>query len=130
MAEAKNGYPWRPNLVCIATYEILAGDNTMDQFEECNIPFDKAADVAMKDLRYYPKKTTNDHILDVIFYEVARKFVMLLMKNYPVKTEKDGLNSVDIIEAISDIFRDGEKTIKDLAAATNELVKFADEDSG
>jgi hypothetical protein len=127
MAEATYEFTWRPNFVCIATYKTLEGDDTMDQFEERNIPFDKAAEVAMKELRYYPKTTTNDHILDVIFHEIARKFVTLVVKNYPVKTEKDELNFEEIVEAISGIFRDGEKTIKDLAATTDELIKFADE---
>jgi hypothetical protein len=127
MAEAKNEYTWRPNFACIATYKVLAGDDTMDQFEERNIPFDKAAEVAMKELRYYPKRTTNDHILDVIFHEIAKKFVTLLVKHYSVKTVKDEPSSADIIEAVSRVFRDGEKTIKDLASATDELIKFADE---
>jgi len=130
MAEATYEFSWRPNLVCIATYNLLEGDDAMDQFDESDIPFDKAADVALKGLRYFPKTTTNDYILDVIFYEVAKKFVTLLVKNYSVNTEKDELNSMDIIEAISGIFRDGEKTIKDLASATDELFKFPDENYG
>ena len=99
----------------------------MSQFEESDISFDKAANVAMKELRYYPKTTTNEHIIDVISHEAARTFITMLAKHYSVQKGKDELRSADVIEAISSIFRDGEKTIKDLAAATDELIKFADE---
>ena len=127
MARAKNEYTWRANLACIATYKILEGNDNMGQFEESNVPFDKAADVAMKELRYYPKTTMNDHIIYVVSHEVARRFLTLLVKHYSVKKGKDELRSADVLEAISSIFRDGEKTIKDLAATTDELIKFADE---
>jgi hypothetical protein len=63
----------------------------------------------------------------VFSHEAARTFITLLVKHYSVKKGKDELRSADVVEAISRIFRDGEKTIKDLAATTDELIKFADE---
>lgn len=127
MAEKGNGFEWKPNLACIATYKVLEGDNNLDQFEESTLPFDKAKNVKLKDLRYYPKTTTNSDILDVVSYEVARKFVKLLVKLYSVKKEKKEVNSGEIIDAVAKVFRNGEKTIGDLAAAVDAHIKFADE---
>lgn len=124
---AENTYKWQPNLACISTYKILEGDDNLDQFEEKDVPFDRAPDMKMNELRYYPKTTSNPDIIKVIAIEIARKFVKLLVKHYSVKKEKKEMNSAEIIMKIAGILELGEKMIKDLAATVDELIKFSDE---
>lgn len=120
-------YEWKANLCCIATYKTLEGDDKMDQFEEEDIAFEDAAAVTMKSLRYFPKTTTNPDIIEMISFEIARKFLKLVVKDYTVSKEKSKTKSSKIIVSLSEVFRDAGATIKDLAEVTDGLIKFSDE---
>jgi hypothetical protein len=120
-------YEWKTNLCCVATYKTLEGDTKMDQFEEGDIPFDGAKSVQMQSLRYYPKTTNNPDIIEMISFEVARKFLKLVVRDYSVIKEKSQISSADIIIALASIFRSKEATIKDLAETADSLIKFSDE---
>lgn len=120
-------YRWEVNLACIATYKVLEGDQLMDQFEEEDISFETAHNIKMEELRFYPKTTSNADIIDVIAYEIARKFLKLLVKNYSVKKEKSQIKSAQIIDSLASIFRNKKASIKDLAENVDSLIKFSDE---
>lgn len=120
-------YEWKANLACIATYKVLEGNNYLDQFEESVIPFEKAPEVTMDRLRYYPHTTSNPELIEVKSYETARKFVKLLVDSYSVKKEKNEMNSAEIIKEIAQIFARGGATILDLAETVDRLIKFQDE---
>ena len=118
---------WKPNLCCIATYKVLEGDDNLDQFEEETISFNDAKDIEMSSLRYYPKTTNNSDILEVISYEIARKFLKLIVKNYSVKKQKTDVSSAKIISSLAAVFRDKSATISELAKQTDDLIMFSDE---
>lgn len=120
-------YKWKANICCIATYKTLENDDKMDEFEEESISFEKAGDVKMKTLRYYPKSTNNPDIIELISYAVARKFLKSVVKNYTVTKEKEQVNSSEILILIASIFRNPDATIKDLAEKADSLIKFTDE---
>ena len=120
-------YKWKANICCIATYKILEGDDLMDQFEEEDVSFEDAKDVRMDSLRYFPKTTTNPDIIELISYEVARKYLKLIVKWYSVKKEKSQTKSSEIIVLLASIFRNKDATIKDLAEKADSLIKFSDE---
>lgn len=122
-----SNYKWKANLCCIATYKILEGDNLMDQFEEEDISFDDAKDTKMKELRYFPKTTTNPDIIELIAYEVARKYLKLMVKGYSVKKEKSQTKSSDILVLLASVFRNKDASIKSLAEKADSLIKFSDE---
>ena len=69
MPPAASTYEWRENNACVATYKVLEGDRFLDQFEDADIPFSKAASVKLKTLRYFPKTTTNPQIIEVLSFE-------------------------------------------------------------
>jgi len=120
-------YKWKTNIACIATYKVLEGDMLMDQFEESDISFDEAKDIKMEELRYYPKITNNSDLIELISYEVSRKFLKLMVKGYSVKKEKRQMKSSQIIVLLASVFRKKDSTIKDLAAKADKLIKFSDE---
>jgi hypothetical protein len=120
-------YEWKANLACIATYKVLEGNNNLNQFEESVIPFEKAPEVTMDQLRYYPHTTNNPDLIEVKSYEIARKFVKSIVNLYSVKKEKKEMNSAEIIKEIAQIFARGGATILNLAETVDRLIKFQDE---
>jgi hypothetical protein len=120
-------YIWKKNLCCIATYKTLEGNSTLDEFEEVHISFDAAPTVTMKELRYYPQSTTNSDIIEMLAHQEARAYFKLLVTHYVVKKELGKTQIWEIISAFSKIFRNGDKTILDLAELTDLHLKFSDE---
>ena len=120
-------YQWQANLACIATYKTLEADDGLDQFEEADIPFSKAADVAMKRLRFYPSGTDNADIIEVLSIEMARRFVKLLVKRYSVKKQKKEISSQQIIMRIAEVLAKPKATLTELAEVVDDAIKFADE---
>lgn len=127
MAEPKATYAWKENNACTATYKVLEGDKFLDQFEDADIPFAKAASVKLKTLRYFPKTTTNQQIIEVLSLEIARQFVTYIVKIFTVSKQNSAASSATIISSIAKMFEDGEKTIKDLAEVVDAAIKFPDE---
>lgn len=120
-------YKWKSNLACIATYKVLEGDQFLDQFEEHDVPFDNAPNIKIGDLRFYPKTTSNVDIIELISFEVTRKYLKLIVKTYSVKKEKSQMASSKIITLLASIFKNKDATIKDLAEKVDLLIKFFDE---
>jgi hypothetical protein len=122
-----SNYKWEPKLACIATYKVLEGDDNLDQFEEAEHPFDEAKDLKMEELRYYPKTTNNPDLIKLISFEIARRFVKILVKQYSVKKEKKEITSEKIITDIAGVFENKNKTVLELAEVVDGLIKFSDE---
>lgn len=120
-------YEWKENNACTATYKVLENDNFLDQFEDAEIPFSKAASVKLKTLRYFPKTTSNPPIIEVLSFEIARKFVTCIVKIFTVSKQNTSKSSAQIITSIAEIFANGEKSIKDLAEIVDATIKFPDE---
>lgn len=120
-------YIWKENNACTATYKVLEGDAFLDQFEDTEISFVKAPTIKLKNLRYFPKTTANPQIIEVMSFEIARKFIKYVVKIYTVSKQNTAKNTATTIEEIAKIFADGEKTIADLAAVVDANIKFPDE---
>ncbi len=120
-------HKWKESNACVATYKVLEGDMFLDQFEDVDIPFSKAASVKMKKLRYFPKTTNNPSIIEILSIEIARKFLKHVVKVFTVSKQNASTSSASIIEAIAKVFADGDKTILDLAAIVDDTIKFPDE---
>jgi|SRR3989338_1014406 len=127
MPAPKAPYEWKENNACTATYKVLEGDKFLDQFEDADIPFSKAASVKLKNLRYFPKTTGNTKIIEVLSLEIARKFITDIVKVFTVSKQNTATSSAKIITSIAEVFADGEKTIKDLAEVVDANIKFPDE---
>ncbi len=121
-------YEWKENLACLATYKMLAGAANLDQFAESEYPFATAKNITMYNLRFYPKTTNNPDIIEVLSYEIARKFFKLLHEQYAIKLE-DQISSQQVITDIANIFANPGKMIVDLAETVDGLIKFEDEEA-
>ena len=128
MAKTNEQYEWRENLACVATYKILESDKFLDQFEDADIPFNKAGSVKLGKLRYYPKTTQNADIIEMLALEIARKFLTYVSKMYTITKQDSQKTSAGIIQAVADVFVDSQKTIAELAGVVDDNIKFPDED--
>jgi hypothetical protein len=127
MAKATDGYEWRENMACVATYNILEGENFLDQFEDADIPFDEAPEVPMGRLRYYPKTTANAEIIRLLSLQIAQRFLTDLVKTFTVRKEMPEKETSATIKELAGIFADKKATILDLAETVDGNVKFPDE---
>lgn len=127
MAKATAGYEWRENMACVATYNILEGENFLDQFEDADIPFSDAPDVPMERLRYYPKTTANAEIIRLLSLQIAQRFLTDLVKTFTVRKEMPEKETSATIKELAGIFADKKATILDLAETVDGNVKFPDE---
>ena len=115
------------NMACVATYRILEGDKFMDQFEDTEIAFADASDLAMGQLRYFPKTTRNSAIIKGIAFDRARQFFTLLLKTFTVRKETIDDRSESVIISLADVFEDSDKTLLDLAQLVDDRVRFPGE---
>lgn len=115
------------NMACVATYRILEGDKFMDQFEDSEVAFPKAAQLKMGELRYFPKTTKNSAIIKGIAFDRARQFFTLLLKTFTVKKEALDDSTEAVIISIAGVFQDRNKTLLDLAQLVDDRVKFPGE---
>jgi len=127
MPKNEEVYEWRQNNACVATYNVLEGDNFLDQFEDVDIPFDKAPDVTMGKLRYFPKSTSNSNLLEVLGNQMARKFLKHVSKTFTLEKQTPGKKTADFIEELNDVFSSRNGTIRDLAKILDDNVRFPDE---
>jgi hypothetical protein len=127
MAKNDAVYEWRENNACVATYNVLEGDHFLDQFEDVDIPFDKAPDVTMGKLRYFPKSTGNSNLLEVLGNQMARKFLKHVAKTFTLNKQSPGKKTAVFIEDLAEIFSNKSGTLRDLARILDDNVKFPDE---
>jgi hypothetical protein len=119
-------FAWKENNVCVATYNVLEGDMFLDQFEDVDIPFKDGGEVELGNLRYFPKTTNNPDIIQVLSFEIARKFLKHLTKVFTISKENPE-STADIIVAFAGVFADKSKTISELAEEVDKRIKFPDE---
>jgi hypothetical protein len=120
-------YLWEKNICCIGTYKTLSDNQKLDEFEEEDKPFENAATVKMNELRYFLHATANPQALEHLSFQKAIQFLTDFSKNYLLTKEKKELQTADFIRDLAGIFKDGNKTINDLAELMDSYVKFADE---
>jgi len=127
MPKEKEVYEWRKNNACVATYNVLEGDNFLDQFEDVDISFDDAPDVTMDKLRYFPRSTGNANLIGVLGNQMARKFLKFVSKTFTLEKQQRGQKTADFVEALTAVFGNKKGTVRDLARILDENVEFPDE---
>jgi hypothetical protein len=120
-------YEWRENNACVAAYNVLEGDQFLDQFEDADIPFAAAPDVQMRQLRYFPQTTDNKEIRELLGVEMARDFIRHVSKVFTLKKQTPDTTPAGFLRAIAAIFADPDRTIRDLARVLDDNVRFPDE---
>jgi hypothetical protein len=127
MAQSAGSFEWKENMVCVATYKILEGEEFLDQFEDADVPFEDADELTMGKLRYFPKTTGNAAIIELLSLQVAQRFLTDLVKTFTVKKEMPSRKTSVTITDLAAIFEDKDKTVLELAEVVDKHVKFPDE---
>jgi hypothetical protein len=121
-------YVWSDQkMACVATYKILEGEEFLDQFEDADIPFEDAAEVEMKRLRYYPRTTRNASILRLLSLQMAQRFYTDLTKTFIVSKERPERFVSATITALAGIFGKPNGTIVQLAEVVDNDLRFPGE---
>ena len=123
-AAAAAAFQWANTMPCVATYNVLEGDQFLDQFEDTDIPFDDAGDVKLGTLRYFPRTTANSGIIELLALQMAQKFMAFIQKTFTITKHDPSDTAAKIIRDVAAVFGDPEKAIKDLAAIVSERIDF------
>ena len=121
-------YVWSDRkMACVATYKVLEGEEFLDQFEDADIPFEDAAEVEMKRLRYYPRTTSNAAILRLLSLQIAQRFYVDLTRTFLVSKERPERAVSTTIKALADIFAKANGTIVQVAEVVDNDLRFPGE---
>lgn len=121
---AAQAFAWGNTLPCVATYKVLEGDTLLNQFEDASTPFADAGSMKMSSLLYFPHTTTNSDIIDMLADQMARKFLTLIQKNFTITIHDPNERTGDVIDKVSAIFADADKTLADLAKVISDEIDF------
>lgn len=118
---------WGNTPACVATYNILEGDQFLDQFEDSSVPFDQAGDLKVGELRFFPRTTSNANIIEALSLDIAMRFLRCLVKTFTNRKEDRDQSTQELIDALATAFRKPETTLADLAGTVDSLFKFPQE---
>ena len=116
-------FQWsKDSIACVATYNILEGEEFLDEFEDVDYPFDKANELKMGELLYYLHGASSD-VMDGVAEMEAVEFLEYLVRAYGVKKRnKEKLGK--IVARLTKIFRDKTKTLAALAEEVDASLRF------
>jgi hypothetical protein len=118
---------WGDTLACVATYNILEGDQFLDQFEDSVVPFDEAGELKVRDLRFFPRTTSNANIIDALSLDIAMRFLRVLVKTFTNRKQDRNKSTQELIEGLAAAFREPDTTLAEIARLVDDLFKFPDE---
>src|SRR5688572_7046820 len=112
------------NPACVAAFNILEGDNLLNQFDTSFLPFNEAGDIKLSTLPYFPKFGADPRDVDGRAAQMARQYFTFLIRLFTNRKERpmDGVRKV--LEAFKAEFASTTSTIASLAAVTDDFLKF------
>jgi hypothetical protein len=121
-------YKWQKNYACTTVFAVLRSKSMLDQ-QTIPSSFEKAGNTKLGSLTYFPRTNADDILLDNQATMIANMFVNH-MANLGVinEMEEEGISKHDVKRKLKDIFKDGSKTLKDVAELIDEMIKFFDEE--
>jgi hypothetical protein len=117
-------FTWGNTMACVATYKVLEGNQFMDEFEDTDTPFEKAGELKIGSLRFFPHATSNADILELLSLQIAQRFLTFVQKNFTIKPHKAGTSAAVVIRAVAKVFADADKTLTDVAEVVSENIDF------
>jgi hypothetical protein len=118
------------NVACIATYNILEGDQLLNQFDRVFLSFAKAADVPLSKLPYYPKFGGAASDIEGRSTQMARQYFKFLITLYTDRKERSADTIELMLDTLTSLFASKTATISALAAAADGFLKFKGEAGG
>jgi hypothetical protein len=118
-------FVWQASsMACVATFNVLEHDDKMDQFEDVDVPFDKAGKLKMKALRFWPGLTPPPGGLEMVAELKSREFLTLVSKNFSARKRDPALTSAAMLRDTAALFAKADATLKDLAALVDARFSF------
>lgn len=115
------------NMACIATYNILEGDQQLNQFERFFLSFNDAGKMQLCKLPYYPKFGGAAADIEGRAAQMARQYFKFLIIHYTNRKERSADNLEAILAVFQALFSSTSATITDLAKAADDFLKFKSE---
>jgi len=116
-------FKWAKNLACGSCYKILG---ELQQFETATVAFEKAADLRMDELNFWPLSSPSQDMKEIAAQLLTQSYIPLLAKYYVLKPQKNS-KWKDVRRAMQAVLVEKKKTVSDLAEAIDELILFEDE---
>lgn len=121
-------FTWsKSNMACVATYNILEGDNLLNQFDVFFLGFDAAPQVKLSSLPYFPKFGASPIDIEGRAAQMARQYFKFLIQLFTNRKENPADSVEKMLAAFGALFASSTATIGDLAAAADGFLKFAGE---
>ena len=126
--EKNDAYEWSAEkMACVATYRVLEGEEFRDQFEDADIPFEKAAGVAMGRMRYFPALVNDPTGIRLIASQFARRFITDVVRTFTVEQEDPDADARELLTDLTDVFSNEEGTIVAVAEIVDDFIRFPGE---
>lgn len=123
LKDTQDSYVWTNNIACVSCYKILA---RRGQFNEFQLPFQKAGDCKLKALNYFVT-SGGRHMLEMSAFLLSQRYVQMLSTDYVVRPELKDITWADVQVAMVSVLQDGDKTIRNLAHLVDIMISFKDE---
>lgn len=119
-------YEWKKNYACTTVYAIMRSKRLLDQ-RPIDSNFDKAGDQKLGLLTYYPRTNPDPVLLDNQATMISNMFVNHLELLQVIRDIESGTTLDDIKDELKEVFKDKDKTLKDVAESIDKLIIFFDE---
>ena len=119
-------YQWKKNYACTTVYAILRSKRLLDQ-RPIDSDFEKAGDQKLGLLTYYPRSNPDPDLLDNQATMISNMFVNHLEQLQVIRDLESGKTLDGIKDDLKKIFKDKDKSLKDVAECIDKLVIFFDE---
>lgn len=124
----RNTFAWtQDNMACLATYNILEGDQLLNQFDVLFLKFKDAGAVRLSSLPYFPKFAAAPEDIEGRAAQMARRYFKFLITLFTHRKENKATSVGTVLGSFETLFASEASTITDLAAAADGFLKFANE---
>ena len=118
------------NVACIATYNILEGDQLLNQFDRVFLSFSNAGSTKLSSLPYFPKFGGAASDIEGRAAQMSRQYFKFLITLFTNRKERTADTIERMLGALADLFASKTATIADLAASADGFLKFKGEPGG
>jgi hypothetical protein len=118
------------NVACVATYNILEGDQLLNQFDRVFLSFSKAGAVLLSTLPYFPKFGGAADDIEGRAAQMARQYFKFLITLFTNRKERPADTIEGMLGSFAALFASKTATIADLAQAADGFLKFKGEPGG
>lgn len=118
------------NVACIATYNILEGDQLLNQFDRVFLSFSDSGATMLSSLPYFPKFGGAESDVEGRAAQMARQYFKFLITLFTNRKERPADTVEAMLGKFGSLFASKTATFADLAQAADAFLKFKGEAGG